>query len=48
VWEFRRAVQAGHLPGYTHDVYGQATSVPIFVEGFFDHLVAVERVALTG
>jgi hypothetical protein len=41
VWEFKRAVLAGRLPGFTHDVYGQAASVPIFVEGFADHLVAL-------
>jgi hypothetical protein len=41
VWEFRRALLSGHLPGFTHDVYGQAASVPIFVEGFADQLLAV-------
>jgi hypothetical protein len=41
VWEFRRALLSGHLPGFTHDVYGQAASVPIFVEGFADHVLAV-------
>ena len=41
MWEFRRALLAGRLPGYSHDVYGQASSIPIFVEGFADHLLAV-------
>jgi hypothetical protein len=41
IWEFRRALLSGRLPGYSHDVYGQAASVPIFVEGFADHLLAV-------
>jgi hypothetical protein len=41
VWEFKRALLAGRLPGFTHDVYGQAPSIPIFVEGFVDHLLAL-------
>jgi hypothetical protein len=40
-WEFRRALLAGRPPGITNDVYGQASSIPIFSEGFLDHLVAV-------
>jgi len=44
IWEFRRALLGGHLPRFTHDVYGQAAAgVPIFVEGFADHLVALPR-----
>jgi hypothetical protein len=41
LWEFRSALLAGRLPGYTQDVYGQAASMTIFVEGFADHLVAL-------
>jgi hypothetical protein len=42
LWEFRTAVLSGRLPGFTHDVYGQAAAgVPIFVEGFADHLAAM-------
>jgi hypothetical protein len=41
VWEFKRALLAGQLPGYTHDVFGQASSIPIFVEGFIDHVLAL-------
>jgi hypothetical protein len=41
LWEFRRALLSGRLPGFTHDVYGQSASVPIFVEGLLDHLLAV-------
>jgi hypothetical protein len=41
VSEFKGALLAGRLPGFSHDVYGQAGSIPIFVEGFLDHLLAV-------
>ena len=42
LWEFRAALLSGRLPGFTHDVYGQAASgVPIFAEGFADHVAAV-------
>jgi hypothetical protein len=41
IWEFKRDLLAGRLPGFTQDVYGQASSTPIFVEGFLDHLLAL-------